>query len=79
MRESCENRKEKRLKFNLLSSSSYTLCTGINGIALGPQLPAKRKANHAATNNKNLGCKTMHDYGTDYVNKEYILMIVSII
>lgn len=42
-----------------------------------PQI--KKKADHAATNNKNLGCKTMHDYGTDHVNKEYILMIVSII
>lgn len=61
------------MKFNLFSLSSYTLGISINERVPEPRLQTKRKANHAATNNKNLGCKTMHDYGTDYVNKEFIL------
>jgi len=67
------------MNFNLFSLCSYTLVPGINGIVPEPHPQTKRKADHAATNNKKFGVQTMHDYGTDHVNKEYILMIVSII
>lgn len=45
----------KRRNFYLFSLSSYTLVIGVNGIVPEPHPQIKRKADHAATNNKKFG------------------------
>lgn len=47
--------KRKRMNFNLFSLCNYTLVIGINGIVPEPHPQTKRKADHAATNNKKFG------------------------
>lgn len=81
MRASCKKRtaaEGKHVQFNLFLKESYR-GIWINGKCLSLIYRPREKLTMLLPTIKNLGCKTMHDYGTDYVNKEYILMIVSII
>lgn len=57
MGDSCGNKemKGKRINFHLFSINSYTLVIGINGTVPEPHPQTKRKADHAATNNKKFG------------------------
>lgn len=47
--------KGKKMSFDLFSLCSYTLVSGINGTVPEPHPRTKRKADHAATDNKKFG------------------------